>query len=436
MPHLAVAILLTSTAVLLPLTAQEDQATVRLHGRTIIRVGPTSDMGASARARRIERRLEQLIETSPSPPPANILKGENESNRVVAVAGVPIMTVTQNDAEENITDIDALARQWARQIDSELQRSARERWSGWSARVISVEAAFRAAFGRLSESVARVVPGALAAVLVLAIFWALATGLRLVLRLLTSHTVRDKTAASLIRQLGYYAVWIIGVFVAAGALGFEPETVVTGLGLTSLALGFALKDILSNFVSGMLLLLLRPFELGDQIVLGSTEGSVERIELRATQIRTYDGRIVYIPNAEIFTSRLMNNTAAPVRRAAVTLPLGYDQDLKNAISAFIAASERTAGVLQDPPPAVRVRELGPDDILLDVNFWTDSRRSDFSATTSAVRQALVEEAKRSGIGLPEPNVRAILPKDPETWKSLQLMNRPDTSSDGSRTEHE
>ena len=132
----------------------------------------------------------------------------------------------------------------------------------------------------------------------------------------------------------------------------------------------------------------------------------------------------------------MNNTAAPVRRAAVTLPLGYDQDLKNAISAFIAASERTAGVLQDPPPAVRVRELGPDDILLDVNFWTDSRRSDFSATTSAVRQALVEEAKRSGIGLPEPNVRAILPKDPETWKSLQLMNRPDTSSDGSRTEHE
>lgn len=248
MRHLVVLLLLTLAIVLPPAKAQQEQATVRLHGRAMFQVGASSEMDASARARRVERRLLQLIETSPSLPPATVVSGENASDRVIAVAGVPIVTVSQDDAEENITDVETLAGQWARKIDSELRRASMERRSGWSAHVVRVEGAFRAAFGRLSESAAQVIPGAFAAMLVLVIFWALATGLRLLLRHVTAQTIRDKTAGSLIRQLGFYAVWIIGVFVAAGALGFEPENVVTGLGLTSLALGFALKDILSNFV--------------------------------------------------------------------------------------------------------------------------------------------------------------------------------------------
>ncbi len=79
------------------------------------------------------------------------------------------------------------------------------------------------------------------------------------------------------------------------------ESVATVLGLGSVAIGFALKDILSNLVSGVLLLVMRPFEIGDQIVIGETERTVEQIELRATQIRTYDGRLVLVPNGEAFT---------------------------------------------------------------------------------------------------------------------------------------
>jgi small-conductance mechanosensitive channel len=276
-----------------------------------------------------------------------------------------------------------------------------------------VQSAFRTAFSRLAESAADIVPAVLAAVLVLTLFWSVAALIRRLLRLTLPRLTTDNTLASLVKQGAFYTICLIGVFVAAGALGFDPENVATGLGLTSLAFGFALKDILSNFVSGILLLVLRPFELGDQIVVGETEGSVERIELRATQIRTYDGRIVYVPNADIFTSRVINNTATPVRRAAIRVPVGYDQDLKLATETARSAAQAAEGVLEMPQATVRIEELGADDILVAVQFWADSRRSDYAATTSAVRAGVVEALKRVGIGLPEPNVRVIVPRSPD-----------------------
>lgn len=198
------------------------------------------------------------------------------------------------------------------------------------------------------------------------------------------------------------------MLVAADALGFDPQTVVTGLGLTGLALGFALKDIISNFVSGILILILRPFELGDQIVVGETEGSVERIELRATQIRNYDGRVVIVPNADIFTSRVTNNTANPVRRGSVEMFIGYDSDLRQAIKIMETAAQTAEGVLGEPKASVRIRELGASDIVLDARFWTDSRRADFVATTSNVRENVIKKLKEAEIGLPNPAERKLV----------------------------
>ena len=88
------------------------------------------------------------------------------------------------------------------------------------------------------------------------------------MRAVFHRVVDDLTVENLIKQVAYYTVWLLGLLLAASTFGIEPEAIVTGLGLSSLALGFALKDILSNFVSGLLILLLRPFELGDQIVAG------------------------------------------------------------------------------------------------------------------------------------------------------------------------
>ncbi len=310
------ALLLMLFLAAVPATAQDDVATVRLDGQAVFQVGGATDNDdADARARRIETRLSGLLRNldALAPPVAR----RTPAGWSVVVSGIPVVAVTPRDAEDNLSTAPALARQWAGALDRALSR-ARERRLGFGGRFFAeTRASPEAAFGRLTEAILSIIPRAIAALAVIMVFWGFARGVRAILRRLFTRTVDDITIESLIKQLSYYAIIALGFFVAVDALGFDPSTVAAGLGLTGIVLGFALKDILSNFVSGLLLLTLRPFKIGDQIVVGDLEGSVERIELRATRLRAYDGRVMLVPNAEVFTSSIVNNTADPVRRGSV-----------------------------------------------------------------------------------------------------------------------
>lgn len=415
----AITALIIVLLILLPVHAQSEQVTVRLDGRAMFRVGAVGELDATTRARQIERRMNRLLENpeaiaSPRIEPTNA----NNTDRVITIAGVPVVTVTEADAQDNLTTVNVLATQWSQAINTNLERASDRRLSPARRFVAEVQASIETAFGRLIESAIVIIPRALAALLVIGLFWAIATFVRWLMRIIFRCVVEDLTVENLIKQVAYYAVWILGFIVALDAFGFDPQAVATGLGLTSLALGFALKDILSNFISGLLILILRPFELGDQIIVGETEGNVERIDLRATQLRTYDGRVVLVPNAEVFTSRIINNTAAPIRRGSVALFMGYDSDLQKAIGVIQKASQATDGVLEDPAASVRVQELGQDDIVIEARFWTDSRRSDFVSTSSQVRQAIVAALKVAEIGLPDPDVRILIPRQLEQWQAV------------------
>ncbi len=408
--------------------AQDERVTVRLDGRALFRVSAVDNTKASDRARQIERRMNRLLENPTAISPPQIETSQDKQKRVITSAGVPIVTLTTTDAQDNLTTVDALAIQWSQAIDAALKRASQRRLSPWGRFVAEVQASVETAFGRLIESAITIIPRAIAAILVIALFWAIATFIRWLMRIIFRHIVEDLTVENLIKQVAYYAVWTLGLIVALDAFGFDPQAVATGLGLTSLALGFALKDIISNFISGMLILVLRPFELGDQIVVGETEGNVERIELRATQLRTYDGRVVLIPNAEVFTSRIINNTAAPIRRSSVELFIGYDSDLQQVVTVLKNAAQATQEVLDEPGVSVRIRDLGQDDIVVETRFWTDSRRSDFVATTSAVRQAIVAALKEANIGLPDPDVRILVPRHPQRWQAAFGLKDGDSAS--------
>lgn len=412
--------------------AQKQRATVRLDGRAVFRVGPSETTPAAVRAQQIEARLLALLANPSAITPATIepesaspvggTSAATPEARVINIAGVPVVRVTLADAQDHVTTVDALALQWAHAIDTALARAQARRLSPWQGFVVEVQGAVQTAFARLIESATRLIPRVLAALLVILLFWAIAATVRVLMRVLFRRIVEDLTTENLIKQVAYYAVLALGILLAADALGFEPQTVVAGLGLTSLALGFALRDIISNFVSGLLILGLRPFRLGDEIVVGEIEGTVVRIELRATQIRTYDGRLVLVPNAELFTSRVTNNTASPVRRGSVTLFVGYDSDLAQAAAVIRAATQRSPGVLEQPPASVRIRELGQEDVVFEARFWTDSRRSDFVATGSAVRGAIVEALREAGIGLPDPDVRFLAVRDAGAWRAVLRQN--------------
>lgn len=389
----------------LPSVAQDDRSTVRIDGRSVLRLGPSGAVTAPERASNAERRLALLLENPSAIAPTRV--EPVSAGRLLSIGGVGILTVTPADAADNLTSLDALAAQWATAIDEAVAPAARRRLSGAGRFLAEVAASLTAAFSRLGESAMRIVPGAFAALAVLALFWLLAAGARRLMRFVFRRLISDLTIENLIQQAAFFTIWALGLVVAVDALGFRPQTVATGLGLTSLALGFALKDVLSNFVSGLLILTTRPFRIGDQVVIGETEGAVERIELRATQVRTYGGRLVLVPNAEVLTSRVTNNTASPIRRLAVRLELGYDVPLREALQAGTAAAERAGGVLAEPPVSSRLRDLGPGGVVLEVRFWTDSRRSDAVATASNVRGELVEAFRREGIALPQPELRRL-----------------------------
>jgi small conductance mechanosensitive channel len=370
-------------------------------GRTVLRVGPTGELDAATRARRIEQRLNTLLENPNAIAPSLIESLGSE--RIFTVSGVPIVTISESDAEDNLTTVDALAIQWSQTIDSQLARGRERRQTA----AAPVQVIIEGALARLTESVSSVLPRVIAALPIILFFWTIAAVFRRLMRLFFKRFIRDLTVENLIRQLVYYTIWLLGIVIATNALGLEPQTVVTGIGLTGLVLGFALRDILSNFVSGILILIMRPLQLGDQSVIGDTEGSVERIELRATQIRTYDGRVILVPSAELFTSRITNNTASPIRRGSVELFLGYDVDLDRALAVIEQAVQETEGVLENPKVSLRLRDLGQDDIVVEVRFWADSRRSDFLATSSNVRRTAVSALRAAGIPLPDPDARFL-----------------------------
>lgn len=261
-------------------------------------------------------------------------------------------------------------------------------------------------FQRLIAAFVNVLPAFATAVAVLLVFWGFATLTRRIVRTAAEY-IHDQTVRMLIIQVSYYLVWAVGFIVMFDAVGMSPESVATALGLGSVAIGFALKDILSNLVSGVLILAMRPFEIGDQIVIGDTEGTVEEIELRATQIRTYDGRLVLVPNGEVFTSRITNNTASPLRRASVYVYLGYKTDTGRALSLILDTVRSVPGVADTPAPSMRLRDLSPDCLQLEARFWAESRRTNLMNTASAVRVAIVRALKDAGIQLPDPDQRVV-----------------------------
>lgn len=387
--------------------AQDGSAGVRLDGREVLRLTGETPAQAANRARRVEDRLGALTNSSDAPGPARIIDFDGPEPRI-EVGGEPVVTVTLADATEEATSQAALARRWAVSINAALSdaRDARRSPGGryWAEARGSAEAALE----RLAASTVSIVPRTAAALLVVLLFWMAASALRIILRRTMPAVIRDPTRQSLVRQMTYFGLVALGLVVAADVLGFSPGSVVAGLGLTGLVLGFALKDILSNFVSGLLILALRPFHIGDQIAIGDeTEGTVERIELRATQIRTYDGRVTLVPNAEVFTSRITNNTADPVRRGNVRFRLGYEVDIRQLTSLLPQGIATVEGVLETPPPRLRVRTLDASDIEFDLAFWTDSRRTDFQDTGSLVRREVVDLCRDAGIGLPNPDIRLI-----------------------------
>ncbi len=180
------------------------------------------------------------------------------------------------------------------------------------------------------------------------------------------------------------------------------------LGVGSVAVGFAFRNVLENFLAGFLLLLSEPFQISDQIIVGDFEGTVENIEARATTIRTYDGRRVVIPNASLFTEPVTVNTAFDKRRSEYSVGTGYGDDVGQAMMLILEAIKEMEGVCDDPAPDVLVAELADFSVNVRARWWTDARREDVLAVKSGVVAAIKSRLLENGVDLPFPTQQILL----------------------------
>jgi small conductance mechanosensitive channel len=191
----------------------------------------------------------------------------------------------------------------------------------------------------------------------------------------------------LLAKLVTFAVYTAGVVVALSFAGVNLSVLVGSLGLATVALGFALQDIVSNFAAGIVLLLEHPFTRGDYIATDGAEGTVEDIRVRATQLRSPDGQRVLVPNKQLFTNVLTNASATMRRRVEVVLELPYGQDATKARELLLAAANNVDGVSDDPPPRLLTEDLGESALSLRLWFWVDPRAADPVRVRSAVLEA-------------------------------------------------
>ncbi|NCC21595.1 MAG: mechanosensitive ion channel family protein [Alphaproteobacteria bacterium] len=212
--------------------------------------------------------------------------------------------------------------------------------------------------------------------------------------------------------LGTLVQWIVGIFgfliaVTIIVPGVGVSDLLTTLGISSVAIGFAFKDILQNLLAGVLILLRRPFRRGDQIVAGNFEGTVERIQTRATVIRTYDGRQVLIPNSVIYTSSVTINTAFDVRRSEYDVGIGYGDEIPAAVRTIREALREVEGVLPDPPPEAFVSDLAPAQVMIRVWWWTGPKQMDVLRTRGRVLATIREALAREAIDIPFPTTTIL-----------------------------
>ena len=249
----------------------------------------------------------------------------------------------------------------------------------------------------------RLLPNIGIALVVFLIFWGIA---RLAARLFRNWASRrDRPSlADVGASLVKWVFLILGIMLAITIIApsVKPGDLLAGLGIGSVAIGFAFKDILQNMLAGILILLRQPFAVGDQIVSGGHEGTVERIETRATLIKTYDGRRVVIPNADIYTDSVVVLTAYDTLRSELDVGIGCNDDWVRAREILEETCRGIEGVMADPAPETIPVAQGDFANVIRLRWWTKSPKKDRIHVRGEVIQATYIALDKAGIDLPYP----------------------------------
>lgn len=294
-------------------------------------------------------------------------------------------------------------------------------------------------FANLGRSLVERLPYIVIGVIVFIIFLVIARIVKRALVTAGKRTRLDNTLADLFGRLASAVVTVLGVFVAAVVIfpAFQPGDLIAGLGITSVAIGFAFKDVLQNFFAGILILWRRPFIVGDQIRALDYEGTVEEITVRSTRLKTYDGERAVLPNGDVYTSAVLVRTAYDRRRVRFTVGVGYLDSIEEARSAIKRVLDETEGVLKDPGPWVYVAELAASSVNFNVYFWVKSPQANALEVSDRVATRIKLALDDAGIDMPYPHTVVLFhdatgSRQDDIERKHYLANRREDASEDDR----
>ena len=231
-----------------------------------------------------------------------------------------------------------------------------------------------------------------------------ATVVPLIRRVLVARNL-DEHARTPLLKLTRAVVVFAAITVAFGLAGFGSflQSLATIAAAATLAIGFAMQDVISNFVAGVFIFTDRPFRIGDWIEWDGHSGVVEDISLRVTRVRTFDNELLTVPNSQLTGGVIKNPVAKDKLRTRIVFGIGYDDDIDRATDLILEEATGQEAILEDPAPSVRLVELGDSAVGLQARVWiADPARSDVAAVRSEYVQAVKERFDAEGIDMPYP----------------------------------
>lgn len=234
--------------------------------------------------------------------------------------------------------------------------------------------------------------------------------------------IRSKSLQILLSKTVYVATWTVGILLSAVIAfpGLSLGDIIATLGLSSVAIGFAFQDIFKNFLAGILLLLQEPFRIGDQIIIENYEGTVERVDIRTTKIRTYTGERVLLPNSTVFTSAVQVRTAFNNRRTDLAVGVDYNTPLPKATEILEQAIAQIDGVLQNPAPEIDLVGFGDSSIDFVVRYWTLPQQIEVRRVKTQVIIGIKRVFDNADINIPYP-IRTLYFYNQEKFNDYLMM---------------
>lgn len=241
------------------------------------------------------------------------------------------------------------------------------------------------------------------AVLAILIFvigkWIANTGTNLLRKGMKKRDI-DPALISFLSSLLYYALMVSVIIAAVQQVGIQTTSFVAVLGAAGLAVGFALQGALSNFASGTLIILFKPFRIGDFIDAGGTMGIVEEIGILATILKTPDNKKIIAPNSSVMGGIITNFSANPTRRVDMTFGIGYGDDIDRAKEVLLDELNKRTDILAEPAPTVEVVELGDSSVNFCVRPWV--KKEDYWSVFFGLNASVKKRFDAEGISIPFP----------------------------------